>query len=68
MSRSHSIETYRKAKKTKIIKVTKNKPISSEITESMKSESLIGRNLKYDWVPSPTPFPKKPPDPIATFD
>ena len=60
--------TYINDIKATIIKRIINNPNSSDTTDKIKSESLIGRNLRYDWVPSPSPLPKKPPDPIATLD
>ena len=45
-----------------------NNPNSSPITAKMKSVSDSGRKYKFAWVPSPKPFPKNPPDPIAILD
>ena len=58
---------YMKILNKKIIINKAANPSSSPITLTMKSDSWTGRNLSWVCVPSPHPFPHKPPEPSAVL-
>ena len=51
-----------------IKKIDPKKPNSSPNIVNIKSLCISGKKLRWLWVPSRNPFPKKPPEPRAILD